>query len=164
MVEFFKYVIQNYSTQFYQVLNTHYSVPFNFLLWLPVQNIFYVMDKYMYVSFFLYLNIYVPAWVLNCVRLFVTSWTVAHKIPLCTVFSKDTGVSCHFFLQGIFPTQGSNLSLLLMRQILYHWATKEAERGLEEKKGFREARISMLTLTVFLFQITKGPQIQCQPH
>ena len=25
---------------------------------------------------------------------------------------KNTGVVCHFFLQGIFPTQGSNLSLL----------------------------------------------------
>ena len=25
---------------------------------------------------------------------------------------KNTGVGCHFFLQGIFPTQGSNLSLL----------------------------------------------------
>ena len=25
---------------------------------------------------------------------------------------KNTGVSCHFLLQGIFPTQGANLSLL----------------------------------------------------
>ena len=25
---------------------------------------------------------------------------------------KKTGVSCHFFLQGIFPTQGLNLGLL----------------------------------------------------
>ena len=27
---------------------------------------------------------------------------------------------CHFFLQGIFPTQGSNLGVLHCRQILYH--------------------------------------------
>ena len=33
---------------------------------------------------------------------------------------KNTGVSCHFFLQGIFPTQGSNPGLLHCRQILYH--------------------------------------------
>ena len=33
---------------------------------------------------------------------------------------KKTGVGCHFLLQGIFPTQGSNLGLLLGRQILYH--------------------------------------------
>ena len=33
---------------------------------------------------------------------------------------KDTGVVCHFLLQGIFPTQGQNLGLLHYRQILYH--------------------------------------------
>ena len=33
---------------------------------------------------------------------------------------KNTGVGCHFLLQGIFLTQGSNLGLLHCRQILYH--------------------------------------------
>ena len=33
---------------------------------------------------------------------------------------KNTGVGCHFLLQGIFPTQGLNLGFLLCRQILYH--------------------------------------------
>ena len=36
---------------------------------------------------------------------------------------KNTRVDCHFLLQGIFPTQGSNLrllSLLHCRQILYY--------------------------------------------
>ena len=33
---------------------------------------------------------------------------------------KNTGVGCHFLLQGIFPTQGSNTCLLHCRQILYH--------------------------------------------
>ena len=32
---------------------------------------------------------------------------------------KDTGVGCHFLLQGIFPTQGSNPDLLHCRQTLY---------------------------------------------
>ena len=32
---------------------------------------------------------------------------------------KNTGVGCHAFLQGIFPTEGSNLGLLHGRQILY---------------------------------------------
>ena len=39
---------------------------------------------------------------------------------------KDTGRGCHTLLQGIFQTQGSNPSLLLLlncRQILYRWAT-----------------------------------------
>ena len=33
--------------------------------------------------------------------------------------SKDTGLGCHFLLQGIFPNQGSNPGLLHYRQILY---------------------------------------------
>ena len=38
----------------------------------------------------------------------------------------DTRVGCHFLLQEIFPTQGSNPGLLHYRQILHHWATREA--------------------------------------
>ena len=33
---------------------------------------------------------------------------------------KNTRVGCHAFLQGIFPTQGSNPGLLHYRRILYH--------------------------------------------
>ena len=33
---------------------------------------------------------------------------------------KNTGVGCHFFLQGIFPTQGLNPGLPHCRWILYH--------------------------------------------
>ena len=33
---------------------------------------------------------------------------------------KNTGVGCHFLLQGIFPFQESNPGLLHCRQILYH--------------------------------------------
>ena len=36
-------------------------------------------------------------------------------------------MGCHFLLQGIFPTQGLNQSLLHGRQILYNWATWEAQ-------------------------------------
>ena len=42
-------------------------------------------------------------------------WTVAHQAPLSMGFSgKNIGVGCHFLLQGIFLTQGLDLSLL-------HW-------------------------------------------
>ena len=37
---------------------------------------------------------------------------------------KDTGVGCHFLLQGIVPTQGSDLGLLHCRQILYQLSYK----------------------------------------
>ena len=32
---------------------------------------------------------------------------------------KDTGVGCHFLLQGLFPTQGLNLGLLQFKHKLY---------------------------------------------
>ena len=35
-------------------------------------------------------------------------------------------MGCHALFQGIFPTQGLNLHLLLCSLILYHWATREA--------------------------------------
>ena len=53
-----------------------------------------------------------------------------------------------FPFQGIFPTQGSNPSLLRLlhcRQILYHWAAREA-RGL-----FRNAWLTSKYLGDFLF-------------
>ena len=52
---------------------------------------------------------------------FVTSWTVAHQAPLCPwdFPGKNTGMGCHFLLQGIFPTQGSNPHFLH----LLHWET-----------------------------------------
>ena len=37
---------------------------------------------------------------------------------------KSTGVGCHFLLQRIFPTQGSNPGLLHCRQTLYHLIPK----------------------------------------
>ena len=54
----------------------------------------------------------VHACMLSRVRLFVTLWTVATRL-LCPWDSpgKNTGVGCHFLLQGIFLTQGSNPSL-----------------------------------------------------
>ena len=55
---------------------------------------------------------------LSRIQLFGTPWTVACQAPLvCGVFpGSNSGVDCHFFLQGIFPIQGSNLHLL-------HWQT-----------------------------------------
>ena len=58
-------------------------------------------------------------WSLNGVRFFMTPWTVVHQAPHPWAFhGKDTGVGCHFLLQGIFPTQGSNLGLTHCRQTL----------------------------------------------
>ena len=42
---------------------------------------------------------------------------------------ESTGVGCHFLLQGIFPTQGSNPSLLHCRQTLYPLNHQGSRRG-----------------------------------
>ena len=64
----------------------------------------------------------------SCVRLFATPWTVV----LCpwNFPGKNTGMGCHALLHEIFLTQGSNpchLHLLHCSQILYYWATMEAQ-------------------------------------
>ena len=44
----------------------------------------------------------------------VTPQTGAHQALLSMGFPKNTGVDCHFLLQEIFPTQGSNQCVLLL--------------------------------------------------
>ena len=61
----------------------------------------------------------------------MTPWTAACQAPLSMEFSrqeKNTGVSCHFLLQGIFLTQGSNLGLLhyTAGRLFTSYATREA--------------------------------------
>ena len=46
---------------------------------------------------------------------------------------KNTGVSCHFLLHGIFLNQGSNLHFLHCKWILYCWAIRKAQL-----RAFRE--------------------------
>ena len=51
-------------------------------------------------------------------RLFETPQTVAHQASLSMEFSRQEYWSgCHAFLQGIFPTQGLNPSLLCQRHL-----------------------------------------------
>ena len=48
---------------------------------------------------------------------------------------KNTGVGCHALLQGIFPTQGLNpslLGLLYCRQILYHLSLSKLQEIVED--------------------------------
>ena len=57
---------------------------------------------------------------------------------------KNTGVVCHFLLQGIFSTQGLNPSQNLhCRQSLDHWVTKEVPK--EKKSGFAVLCLSSST-------------------
>ena len=52
------------------------------------------------------------------VQLFVAPWTAACQAPLpWDSPGKNSGMSCHALLQGIFPSQGSNPHLFC----LLHW-------------------------------------------
>ena len=69
--------------------------------------------------------------VLRRVKLFATPWTVAPRFFCSWNFpGENTGVRFHFLLQGIFPTQGSNPSLMH----LLHW---QADEDLNWRSGCR---------------------------
>ena len=57
-----------------------------------------------------------------------TPWPVALQVPLSMEFSRqEYRRGCHFLLQGVFPTQGSNPGLPHCTQILYRLSTREAQ-------------------------------------
>ena len=78
---------------------------------------------------------------------FATPWTASHQAPLCPwdYPGKNTGMDCHFLLQGILPTQGSNPHLLCLmhcRQILYCWVTGKPK----EHRGNKQDRCTVIKL------------------
>ena len=89
----------------------------------------------------------------SCVHLFATPSTV-----LCPwdFPCENTGVGCHFLLQGIFPIQGSNLCLLHLLQWqvdslpLYTW---EGELTLS---GSGEGFLGEVSLEIRLLRDGKG--------
>ena len=59
-------------------------------------------------------------------------WTVAHRLLSPWDFpGMNTGVGCHFLLQKIFPTKGSNPGFLHCRQTLYHLSYQGSPEGRE---------------------------------
>ena len=64
--------------------------------------------------------------------------TYACSLPGCSIHGicqdKNTGVVCQFLLQGIFPTQGSNLISCTTGRLFTIWATREAQQCTTTKK------------------------------
>jgi len=58
---------------------------------------------------------------------------------------KNTGVGCHFLLQGIFPTQGSNPGLPQCKQMLYP-LSHQGGFFLNFKK-YRAAKANMVSIS-----------------
>ena len=84
------------------------------------------------------------------VRLFATLWTVASQAPLCIGFSREKyWMGCHVLLQGIFPSQGSNLGLIC----LLHWQVGSLPEVPPEKHPF-------LLLNQWTSEVNKNPEIQ----
>ena len=74
-----------------------------------------------------------------------TPGTVARQDPLWDSPNKNTGVDCHFLLQGIFSTQGSNPHLLH----LLHWQVGSLPLeplGKSQELGIRPLKFTIPTL------------------
>ena len=72
-------------------------------------------------------------------------------------------MGCHFLLQEVFPTQGSNPYLYIVRWVLYHSATWEALRRIYmlKKSNLRATSIECGTSGHALFSsiLTLTPRI-----
>ena len=87
----------------------------------------------------------------------MTLWTIAQQAPLSMDSpGKNTGVGCHFLLQGIFLIQESNPSLLHCRQILYHLSYREVPDSLSLCSA-------TLLITVFAFSWNSVPLNRSHP-
>ena len=70
----------------------------------------------------------IPSWLSRPLKLFfcIILPYIPHELGPTRILrpwgfpGKSTGMGCHFLLQGIFPTQGSNPGLPHCRQLLYH--------------------------------------------
>ena len=70
----------------------------------------------------------VPMCLLSCVWLFLTPWTITHQTPLSTGFPRQeswSGLPFPFPGESSWPRDLTHVSRV-GRQILYHWATREA--------------------------------------
>ena len=75
----------------------------------------------------------------------MTPWTIAHQASRpWNSPGKNTGVDCHFILQGIFLTQGLNPGLLNCRQILYQLSHQGSPGEALKSHTIDEIRISFI--------------------
>ena len=81
-----------------------------------------------YLLFVMVAFVHAPS--LNCVRLFVTSWTVAHQAPLSMGFPGKNAVALSSSGGFSWPRARTWVSCVscIGRWILYHWAIWEAHK------------------------------------
>ena len=97
---------------------------------------------------------------LSCVQLFVSLWAAAHQAPLCpwNFPIRNTVVGCHFLLQGIFLTQGSNLCLSVLYwqvdSLPLSYLGSPMSRMAENHMNFKPAFSLFFTLIKRLFSVS----------
>ena len=84
---------------------------------------------------------------LSHVRFLVTPWTVAYQAHPWNFPGRSTVVGCHFLLQEILPTQGSNLGLLHYRQTLFHLSPQGSPQ--EHMKSLQRYEMTYLNTSLF---------------
>ena len=72
---------------------------------------------------------------------------------------KKTGVGGHSFLQGILPTQESNLGLLHCKQILYHLSHQGGPKNSVKPQATRVTQASSLVSKKIPFPLNSEDQI-----
>ena len=96
---------------------------------IPVGNKLSMYHEAAYINTFNIMNLFVVYSFQSCPTL-ITPWTVAARLLYAWYFSgKNTGVGCHFLLQGIFRTQRSNPGLL-------HWQLNSSPSEALRKPNF----------------------------
>ena len=82
-----------------------------------------------------------------------TGLFVAHQAPLSVGFSRQEYWSgCHFLLQGIFPTQGSNLLHWQGHSFpLHHWGSPSSYVMLHYKSRWKVSSLKQQTFITFQF-------------
>ena len=120
----------------------------------------------------LYTNIYIYIYIFVNIKYW---WFVTHGLEPASLLSpwdssgKNTGVGCHFLLQGIFPTQVLNLGLLHCREFLHCLSHQGSplliipEFGEMEKEEKEERTWSAQTLP-FLSFFSQGPSSTWAAH
>ena len=105
---------------------------------------------------------------LSCVHS-ATPWTVTPQAFCPWDFpGKNTGVGCHFLLQGIFPTQGSNLCFLQVSCIAGGlFTTVPLGKGLNKLKSLLRLQYLPLKLVhmgpSFVSRTSCSPSVRCSP-
>ena len=101
----------------------HFTCTFYIQIWLSN----YYSLEYLTFAWFYNDSVQFSSVIQSCPTLF-DPWTAALQAPLSMNSpGKNTGMGSHFLIQGIFPTQGSNLGLsCIAGRFLTVWAIREA--------------------------------------